>query len=531
MVSGMAAERTDAFRRMLSKPRSTGLFNAALFAVASAPVLIRSFDPRAFNHDISWLFHCSRQLLEGARAYVDFVETNPPLIIWLGLPPAWVVRVLGTPEIPTFNIYVLLLVAVSLVAANGVLARLWSNDAVGLRHATLWILGAALLLVPGYSFGQRDHLAVVLLLPYLLSAAACLADRPPEVRMRWFCGLWAAPALGLKPHLIVVWLAVEMALWWSRREQTSWRRPENQAIAGLGCLYLLSVPLFAPAYLEVIRWLLEVYGAFAESAPISPHLTIAYIGAGSFLLIRSSASLLAVRRIAFVALLGFIAVVFLQQRGFPYHFVPATVLGWGCIGLSALAVLEQRSVYERLVRLPALTFLPLLMLLIVGIAAVSGWRAFDRGFVSRPPDVIIELRRVVNEIAPGGPIVAYSTRIYPGFPLVTATGARWSSRFGSLWLIPGSYSELEKRTTPFPYHDLDKMGPLEKFQVDAIVEDFAANPPEVIIFDRSRTKQGLGRTDFDFAEYLGRDPRFAELTRDYRHFADVAEFRVLRRGR
>jgi hypothetical protein len=525
-------------RRGMPTPASRGFLTrlvrrqplpAALFAVASTPVLISSFDPRAYNHDISWLLYCSRQLLDGATAYVDFVETNPPLIIWLGLPTAWVVRLLGTPEIPTFVVSVLALVAVTLLIANRLLVGLWGRDAVELRHATLVILGAPLLLAPGYSFGQRDHLAVVLLLPYLLSAAASLAGRSPERRMRWLCGLWAAPALGLKPHLMVVWAAVEAVLWWSRREQAPWRRPENQAIAGLGCLYLLSIPLLAPAYLDVIRWNLEVYGAFAEPAPISRYLTVAYVGAGSFLLLRSSPPLLALRRIAFTALLGFVAVVVLQQRGFPYHFVPATVMGWISIGLSALAVLEDRVLYERLLRLPARAFTPLLVLLVVTVSAVSGWRAFDRGFVSRPPDVVTELARLVREIAPDGPIVCYSTRIYPGFPLVTITGAKWSSRFGDLWLIPGSYSEREKRMTPFPYHDYARMGPLEKFQVDAIVQDFAANPPEVVIFDRSRNKQGLGRTAFDFAEYLGRDPRFAALTRRYVPYADVGEFRVFRR--
>ncbi len=84
---------------------------------------------------------------------------------------------------------------------------------------------------------------------------------------------------------------------------------------------------------------------------------------------------------------------------------------------------------------------------------------------------------------------------------------------------------------PYPHHTRQEMSDLEKFQMDAIVEDFAANTPEVIIYDRARNMQGMGRTAFDFAEYLGRDPRYAELTRGYRYYTDVAQYRVMRRSR
>ena len=84
---------------------------------------------------------------------------------------------------------------------------------------------------------------------------------------------------------------------------------------------------------------------------------------------------------------------------------------------------------------------------------------------------------------------------------------------------------------PYPHHTRQEMSDLEKFQMDAIVEDFAANTPEVIIYDRARNKQGMGRTAFDFAEFLGRDPRYAEPTCGYHLYADVAQYRVMRRSR
>ena len=44
------------------------------------------------NTDSGWLLVAARRLLDGDRLYVDIIEVNPPLIVWLLLPSAWVGR-------------------------------------------------------------------------------------------------------------------------------------------------------------------------------------------------------------------------------------------------------------------------------------------------------------------------------------------------------------------------------------------------------------------------------------------------------
>ncbi len=39
------------------------------------------------NYDVSWLMHASERLLAGGTYSRDFFETNPPLILYLYLPP------------------------------------------------------------------------------------------------------------------------------------------------------------------------------------------------------------------------------------------------------------------------------------------------------------------------------------------------------------------------------------------------------------------------------------------------------------
>ena len=109
------------FARLLALPWGGALLQATLFTVLAAPTVVGSFDPRVFNHDIAWLLHCSGQLLDGGRAYVDFVETNPPLIVWLGIPPVWAARLTGLPEILVYHLFVLALVAGTLLAVSRLL--------------------------------------------------------------------------------------------------------------------------------------------------------------------------------------------------------------------------------------------------------------------------------------------------------------------------------------------------------------------------------------------------------------------------
>ena len=51
------------------------------------------------------------------------------------------------------------------------------------------------------------------------------------------------------------------------------------------------------------------------------------------------------------------------------------------------------------------------------------------------------------------------------------TGASWASRFCCVFIPPGVYTAEEKATTPFPYHDMNRLSELEQLQFDTGVED------------------------------------------------------------
>ena len=92
---------------------------------------------------------------------------------------------------------------------------------------------------------------------------------------------------------------------------------------------------------------------------------------------------------------------------------------------------------------------------------------------------------MLRERARGEPVVVLSTNVWPGFPAALYADTRWASRFPALWFLPGLYEGVP-RAAPFAYRTPEQMGPLERWHLDAVVEDFAAQPPRA---DAVRRKQ------------------------------------------
>ena len=71
-----------------------------------ATVVVRSFDPDSFNHDVAWILYVAAEMLEGSTLYADIVEENPPLVFWLSVPVVAVARALGCAPILVMNLAV-----------------------------------------------------------------------------------------------------------------------------------------------------------------------------------------------------------------------------------------------------------------------------------------------------------------------------------------------------------------------------------------------------------------------------------------
>src|ERR1041385_1104761 len=86
------------------------ILSVGLLAVVLAIVLFTMLRS-PLKDDVAWLLYVARRWMAGRELYVDVVEVNPPLIVWISAIPIWLARALGIDAqftaIPFFVIAVL----------------------------------------------------------------------------------------------------------------------------------------------------------------------------------------------------------------------------------------------------------------------------------------------------------------------------------------------------------------------------------------------------------------------------------------
>ena len=144
---------------------------AILFATA---IVLRHV--LAANTDVSWLLTIGERVLDGQRLYVDVFEVNPPMAVLVYIPGIVIARALELPVEAVIDGLIFTAIFVSLA----IVARILKNSSV-LPGATSWPLAplgfAVLAILPMQAFGQREHIAILELLPLFAVFAVRMVRR------------------------------------------------------------------------------------------------------------------------------------------------------------------------------------------------------------------------------------------------------------------------------------------------------------------------------------------------------------------
>ncbi len=298
------------------------------------------------GHDQLWLLLAAARIGPHTDPYGPLVfESNPPLALWLSGLVVALAKVFHLSFTVTFKLSVILLAGVSALLC----ARL-----VHLRQRPItdrWYLSFLFLLIsgvlPARDFGQRDHILMLLVLPYLLAAALHLAGKSLSSPQRWALTLLAALGLALKPHQALIALAVELTLLLNARP----RRPrllEPALFLASAATYLLAIQTLAPTYFtQVVPALRSTYWAFGTLPPAqllraSFQLQILLVAALTFVLLSRPKSPIAV--IFLAAGLAADLAYALQGTGWYYQQLPALSF----LTLALAAQLLRSKVLRRL---------------------------------------------------------------------------------------------------------------------------------------------------------------------------------------
>lgn len=512
----------------MTRGRLTWAGVVVLALLGALPALLSRMQP-----DTGWLLYSAGRMLDGARLYVDVVEVNPPLIVWLDGVPVAAARLLGTSTAATFGCLVLILSLLAVVVSSGLLRRM-IPDRPAVGDALLLVIAFALFPLTREDFGQREHLFLAFVLPYVLLTGLRAMGGAVSAPVAMAIGLAAGIGIALKPYFVLVWLTLELGLWAARGRRTPAPRAESITVVLVGMAYLLAVRAWAPEYFGIVRLMAKPYLVFLSNGLLVTGL----LGDGAVLPLFAVLAALATWHAArsrplwavlVSALAGLWVAAVLQQKGWRYHFYPAFSLALLLLTLVALDV--RRPLAGRAARL----FTAVAAAVLIGLGLQTGWACLVQSIRPHSPayDVDPDLHRlipVVRRMADGGSMAVLSWSIASAFPLANYAGVPIASRFPSLWSIGGIYWGQVRAEAPLRYNERAAMGPLERYVNDAVIEDLRVGRPNVILVLRPGPDQfrwGLRR--LDFLAYFLRDPRFASLLQRYAYAQQLGEYWVFQR--
>jgi hypothetical protein len=508
----MSHAEARAIRPAPSTLRAAITVGSMLLLAVVLGIVLFSMLRSPLKDDVAWLLYVARRWLAGRELYVDVVEVNPPLIVWISAIPIWLAGALRIDAqftaIPFFVAAVLGCAwwTSSLLRGSG---RLFDD-----RLPVFAAIGTVLLVVPAGDLGQREHLLVAFMLPYLALFSRALDGERPALRDALIAGVLAGLGCALKPRYAGVFLALEgVAL-------LRGRNPINARSLSAGITMLLyagGVALLCPAYLRrAVPLALALYGA--TDVPlrhlVADSLRLMFGQAVAIVLWwtrrrRAPEGSLMLTLVVFA--IASTVICFIDGKDWFYHRLPATVatvLALLCWASSAL--LHRRD--ERRGRLLSV----LSGAVVVVVFLVAAFQRLEPQVISAvEPErgTVAKLEQLIRQ-QKARTYIAFSEWIALGFPVVNSTGVVWASRFDSMWALKGELWRVRFDAAGA------KAWPIRRW----VAHDFIVGCPDIAVVD---TREGVVNY---VAVLSASDPAFARVWSRYRQIAAFDGLVVYRRA-
>ena len=506
---------------ILAKPAASARVLGILLAGCMGMAALLALVPAA-GHDQLWFLLMAERWLDGAALYgPQATDPNTPMVIWLSAMPVLLARALHIAIPAMAKLCVVLLLAAGGLASYRLLRRMVPV----MTRAQVLFLAIAFAVVaavaPARDFGQRDPLAALLCLPYLLATAAFLgtAKKPSPIIAMAF-GALTGTAVWLKPQLVLVPIAVELLLLFTRR-RTALKRVEPWTILLTGCAILLAVKLTAPLYFSsALPAARATYWAIGHLRPLqlmaeAPQLyVLAAIAIGLAWVRRGSAQPFepAIRLLLLAGLAATLA-YYLQGTGWYYQQLPAITFFGLALAMELLSVEPPRALLEAPWTTPAAAVLVALALALTwhfsGFPFAANALTDNRTYAISTPDPSF-----FTALPPGTAVATLTTSVDDAIMPVWRYRLTWAQRTDNLWQMPAILRAPNLHINPAQLADLSAQ------QRRWMVEDLTHWQPQLVLVERCQdadvTCQHLeGRHDDLLAFFLA-DPAFAAVWSHYR---------------
>ncbi len=457
------------------------------------------------NHDSASYLAFAQLILFDRRDYENIYEINTPLIVYISMIPVWLSNVSGISEITLFIVMVGLLALVSMHLCWKLSQQLCISTRQEWMAAALIV--TIMLIMPTLqdSYGQREHLLIIFILPYLFQLIADLRGMPHTRRQRITTALFAAIGFAIKPHFILIFAAAECARALVKRNFWTLFRFEAWIISLIFLGYHAYLIIAYRDYMLTIWPMVMASYAGYQVPLLFVAMTAIFYAAPSYFMIVYAIRKGVAGSILF--LLGSVvvasALVFMApMTNYIYQALPLIVMQ--CL-LGGIVYLQLNKVLHGCIWIMAWSFLS-----IGNLSFESTQRRND-------------LAQKIEEHANHQTIAIISSSTSGGFPITNYGGAYWGLSLPYMIHLPLAYADSRGNNDYPAYHTRDEMDKLEQFFTDRTLDDLE-KLPVLVIFDEREEKQAFTNMKFNFLDYFQKQERFRALWKDYRYIGTLHDF-------
>lgn len=483
-----------------------------------------------FNQDVSWLMHAGKRLLQGGNYYTNFFEIDPPMAIFIHLPAVLLANTLNINFILSAFLYTAATGIVSLLLCTTLLNKIFTEEPTT-KNYLLMTLAFVYFVLPSSQFGEREHLMLLLVMPYVMLAVLRLQEKTCNFWLAGFIGLLAGAGFIIKPFFLLTWFFIEIYFAFQKHKILSWIRPETIATILIGLGYLAAIALFTPDYVsKMLPFILSYYYVIVASSIVLV-ITNLYFCYG----VLTSLFYLALRPYCHnryfmdclvLTTFSFLLIYLMQRTTWYYHILPA-------VGATTLLLI---TIFREFFTAPAgkfpfslkakryitATFL-VLLLTPLGAAANDSIRSI----VVKQTSVRNQYISFVKSKIPNGTVYFISDVMTPTYPLVDYTTVTSVSRFHCLWPLLGLECLLRHTTN---MEQREKLLATQKLITKWVTEDLQRGKPDLVFVQISSPNWEIMNFEIHYLDLFSQNPNFKSEWKNYTYLKTLGKYDIYQRS-
>ncbi len=479
----------------------------------------------SFNDDVAYAILTLQGLLQGKHYFTDFINTNSPLAFYIYLPVLFIHKLFHFNIFLSHKLYMYSIVICSLFFSNYLFGKLISNRDSLLKYVLFISIAFSFIILPQYEFGQRSHIAIMLIFPYLVLIMLRLKNITAKPSVNMLIGVGAGIGFALNPFYLPLFFCCEIIRMIKKKSNVAWLTPEIVIILFIQIAYFIFVLRFYPNYFyKIIPLGYHVYlPGYAKNFiqllkyPYAAFSVITLII--STLLYRFCRE----REISLIFIISnicFLLSYFLQRKIFYYHVLPVmTIATLQACYLMFELISQFKGETSCFSKGDKLFILFIVAVLFVSIPVfltfyLSFWLNKNR------ENTFLPFVKFISSLPQPNQKISFFT-FYPSLLYTAAytTKTQVASRFDGFWFFPAMIKY------PYKYS-------VQKYKselIDMVVNDLKDMRPNYIFVDQGKTKSYFGHVTFHYLKFFNQSKSFKLAFSHYAYFKTFRGFKIYKR--